>query len=69
MERKYRRRFGQAWETLASQSSHLPFVAILAGRNRLVLSEINWMLFAVILAVYAIVLAFHAAWFGVSPLM
>ncbi|MFZ2628741.1 MAG: NnrU family protein [Rugosibacter sp.] len=67
MERKYHRRFGKAWETLASQSSHIPFVAILTGRNRLVLSEINWALFAVSLALYAIVLAFHTAWFGVSP--
>jgi uncharacterized membrane protein len=69
MERKYHRRFGTAWETLASQSSHIPFVAILTGRNRLVLNEINWTLFAVSLALYAIVLKFHAAWFGVSPLM
>jgi uncharacterized membrane protein len=69
MERKYHRRFGTAWETLASQSSHIPFVAILTGRNRLVLNEINWTLFAVSLALYAIVLKFHGAWFGVSPLM
>lgn len=69
MERKYRKRFGAAWETLARQSSHLPFAAILTGRNRLVLSEINWTLFAVSLAVYAIVLKFHAVWFGISPLM
>jgi len=68
MERKYQRRFGEAWSKLAQQSSHWPFAAIFAGRNRLVLGEINWPLVAASLAIYAIVLYFHAAWFGVSPL-
>jgi uncharacterized membrane protein len=68
MERKYQRRFGEAWKKLAQQSSHWPFAAILAGRNRLALGEISWPLVAASLMIYAVVLHFHAAWFGVSPL-
>lgn len=44
MERKYRKRFGAAWDAFARQTSHLPFWAILTGRNRLVLREINGVL-------------------------
>lgn len=68
MERKYRKKFGSAWDAFAAQTSHMPFLAILTGRNRLVLSEISKPLMIASLLAYALVLYFHAAWFGVSPL-
>ena len=67
LDRKYRRRYGAAWETFARQTSYLPFVAILQGRNRLVLGEINWIAVAVALGLFALTLAYHQAWFGASP--
>lgn len=68
MERKYRNKYGAAWDGFSRQTSHIPFLAILTGRNRLVLSEINQPIFAASLAAYAIVLYYHNAWFGASPL-
>ena len=67
LDRKYRRRYGAAWEAFARQTSYVPFVAILQGRNRLVLGEINWIAAAVGLGLYALTLRYHAAWFGASP--
>ena len=68
MERKYRRKFGATWNTFAAQTSHVPFLAILTGRNRLVFSEISKPLLLVSVATYLLVLYYHATWFGVSPL-
>lgn len=68
MERKYRKKFGAAWDAYVSQTSHVPFLAILTRRNRLVLSEISKSLLIASLLAYALVLYYHAAWFGVSPL-
>ena len=46
----------------------LPFGAILAGRNRLVLSEIGWMPPVVGLILWAALLHFHRAVFGLPAL-
>jgi uncharacterized membrane protein len=46
-------------------TSHVPFVAIAQGRNRLVWSEIGWTRPAIGLAAYALVLAAHRFLFGV----
>ena len=68
LDRKYRARYGEAWERFTAQTSYLPFVAILRGRNKLVLSELNiWGALAGI-GLFALVLYFHQAWFGVAPL-
>ncbi len=67
LDRKYRKRFGAAWETFARQTSYLPFVAILQGRNRLVPGEINWLAVGIALCLFGLALAFHQAWFGASP--
>lgn len=68
MERKYRKKFGATWDAFAAQTSHVPFLAILTGRNRLVLSEISKPMLLVSVAAYVLVLYYHAALFGVSPL-
>jgi uncharacterized membrane protein len=67
LDRKYRQRYGAAWDVFARQTSYLPFVAIAQGRNRLVLGEINWIAVAVALGLYALTFANHQVWFGASP--
>ena len=66
LDRKYRRRYGAAWEVFARQTSYVPFVAIAQGRNRLAPGEINWIAVAVALGLYALTFAYHQAWFGAS---
>jgi uncharacterized membrane protein len=57
------------WERFAAVTSNLPFRAIRQGRSKLEFKELwNWRL-ALALAVYLALLHFHAAWFGVSPLL
>ena len=47
------------WPRFAAVTSHIPFVAIAQGRNRLVLREIGWLRPAIGLAVFFVVLLFH----------
>lgn len=65
LDRKYRRRYGAAWEAFARQTSYLPFVAIAQGRNRLVPGEINWIAVLAALGLFVLTLVYHQAWFGV----
>ena len=65
LDRKYRRRYGAAWEAFARQPSYLPFVAIAQGRNRLVPGEINWIAVLAALGLFVLTLVYHQAWFGV----
>jgi len=68
LDRKYRARYGEGWKKFAEQTSYIPFVAILSGRNKLVLSEINiWMALVAIVSFVA-VFYFHQSWFGVALL-
>jgi len=57
-----------AWADFAARTSILPFGAILAGRNRLVLSEIGWVPPVVGLIAWAALLHLHRSLFGVAPL-
>src|SRR5687767_12768196 len=47
------------WPRFAAVTSHVPFVAIAQGRNRLVWGEIGWRRPAIGLAVFFVVLLFH----------
>lgn len=67
MERKYRNKYGAAWPAFVAQTSHVPFLAIITGRNRLVWGEISKPLLLISLIAFLLVSYFHAAWFGVSP--
>jgi uncharacterized membrane protein len=69
IDAKLARRRGAAWERFAQQTSVIPFGAILAGRNRLVLSEIGWMPPVVGLILWAALLHFHRSFFGVPVLI
>ena len=54
-----RKRANPDWGRFAAVTSHVPFVAIAQGRNRLDLHEIGWLRPAIGLAVFFVVLAFH----------
>ncbi|QYU66224.1 NnrU family protein [Leptolyngbya sp. 15MV] len=69
IDAKLARRHGAAWQAFASKSSIMPFGAILAGRNRFVLSEIGWMPPVVGLVLWAALLHFHRTIFGVPALI
>ncbi|WP_270938204.1 NnrU family protein [Falsiroseomonas oryzae] len=69
IDAKLARRHGAAWEGFAARTSIVPFGAILAGRNRLVLSEIGWMPPVVGLLLWAALLHFHRGIFGVPALI
>lgn len=59
----------EAFAQLAAQTSILPFGAILAGRNRLVLGEIGWMPPVVGFVLWAALLHFHRGIFGVPAVL
>lgn len=65
LDRKYRRRHGAAWDVFARQTSYLPFVAILRGRNRLVWRELPWLALALGLVAFWLALELHPRVFGV----
>jgi len=69
IDAKRRRAFGAEWERFAARTSNLPFAAIVAGRNRVRLSEIRWWQFGLALVLYALLLGGAHRWLlGVSPL-
>jgi len=69
IDRKLAARNPEAAAKLRAETSILPFGAILAGRNRLVLAEIGWLAPALALLGWAVTLHFHARFFGVPALM
>jgi uncharacterized membrane protein len=69
IDAKLAKRAPEAWAKLAATTSILPFGAIAAGRNRLVLAEIGWVPPVVGLLAWAAMLHLHARFFGVSPLI
>lgn len=62
-----RKRANPDFVRFAALTSHIPFVAIAQGRNRLVWREIGWMRPVIGLAAFALFLAVHRWLFGVSP--
>ncbi|RMF95627.1 MAG: NnrU protein [Gammaproteobacteria bacterium] len=68
IDAKRRASAGAQWERFAAVTSILPFAAIMAGRNRLRLSEIGWWRPLLGLLAWVALLRFHAAFAGVSPL-
>lgn len=68
IDRKRARKLGDSWERFASLTSVVPFVAIIEGRNRFVLSEIGVSRIAAAIAVWCGFLYGHGYLFGVAPL-
>jgi uncharacterized membrane protein len=54
-----RKRANPDWPRFAAVTSHIPFVAIAQGRNRIAWREIGWLRPALGLAALAVVLLFH----------
>jgi uncharacterized membrane protein len=54
-----RKRANPDFVRFAAVTSHIPFVAIAQGRNRIVWREIGWLRPAIGLAAFAAVLVFH----------
>lgn len=62
-----RKRANPDWGRFAAATSHIPFVAIAQGRNRLDLREIGWKRPLIGLAVFFFLLWIHPWLFGVRP--
>jgi len=69
IDRKLAARAPEAAARLRAETSIIPFGAILAGRNRLVLGEIGWLAPLLALLGWAALLHFHARFFGVPALL
>lgn len=69
IDRKLAARAPEAAARLRAETSIMPFGAILAGRNRLVLGEIGWLAPVLALLGWAAMLHFHARFFGVPALL
>jgi len=68
IDAKRRRLSGAAsWDPFAAQTSIIPFAAIVAGRNKLVLNEVRTWRWIVAVAAYALILGGHSHMIGVSP--
>jgi uncharacterized membrane protein len=68
LDAKKARQHGERWRRFASETSNLPFRAILDGRQELALGEIGAWRIALAVALFIIVLLAHSRLFGVSPL-
>ena len=62
-----RKRADPNWPRFAALTSHVPFVAIAQGRNRVAWREIGWARPLIGLAVYAVLLVLHPWLFGARP--
>ena len=69
IDRKLAARDPEMAAKLRAETSILPFGAIMAGRNRLVLAEIGWLAPALAVIGWAVTLHFHARFFGVPALL
>jgi uncharacterized membrane protein len=68
IDAKRRRVLGaSAWNVFASRTSIVPFAAIAAGRNSLMMREMGWWRPAAGLVAYALMLGGHAHIIGISP--
>lgn len=63
-----RREHGAAWDAYAAQSSHVPFLAAIQGRTRIVWPEIGWRPVILGLIVYVILLIAHEPVIGIAPM-
>jgi uncharacterized membrane protein len=70
IDAKRRRAYGERWEQFASQTSNVPFGAIVGGRNQLfpALREIGIVRPVVAIAIFAALVFLHGRFFGASLL-
>ncbi|MGA7326644.1 MAG: NnrU family protein [Rhodomicrobium sp.] len=56
------------WSAFEGKTSYFPFAAILEGRAKLSLGAIGWWRIAIAVVLWALIIHFHYAAFGVRPL-
>ena len=66
-EKRKARAAGEDWQRFASATSHVPFVAVAQGRNRIVWREIGWQGPILGLVLFAAFFGAHSWLFGVRP--
>lgn len=67
LDRRKARTAGADWKRFAAATSHVPFVAVAQGRNRIVWREIGWLRPLAGLALFAAFFALHPWLFGARP--
>lgn len=68
IDAKRKKALGPKWDAFAAQTSGVPFVAILGGRQKLAIGEIGWWRLLLAVIVWAALLWGHPFLFGVNPL-
>jgi uncharacterized membrane protein len=68
IDRKQERRDPEKWRRFAAVTSVVPFLAILAGKNRFVFSEIGWARIAIAAALWIAMVALHGLVIGAPAL-
>src|SRR5215510_1294754 len=68
LDAKKAKRHSAEWQAFAAATSNLPFLAILQGRQRLVLREIGLWRLALAIGLFVLMLSVHRWAFGTSPL-
>lgn len=66
IDAKRRRQLGERWLRFSSQTSNIPFAAILGGRQKVSLAEIGWRRLLAAVTVWAALLVAHPFLFGAS---
>jgi uncharacterized membrane protein len=69
IDRKKKRLFPEQWDQFAAVTSNIPFAAIIARRNRFVLSEIGWWRIVLGLAIWAVIVLWAHAWVIGLPIL
>jgi uncharacterized membrane protein len=67
IDAKLARRDPATWAALSAATSAVPFGAILAGRNRFVVREIGWIVLAIAVVAWVVLLWLHPLLFGAAP--
>lgn len=66
-DRRKARALGERWRRFAAATSHVPFAAVAAGRNRFAPGEIGWARPALGIALYVALIFLHPVIFGARP--
>ncbi|MGK5090504.1 NnrU family protein [Deltaproteobacteria bacterium TL4] len=64
IDRKREKTMGDEWQAFEKITSNVPFAAIVAGKNRLILSEIPFVQILIAVFLYGIFIAYHVSFFG-----
>jgi uncharacterized membrane protein len=68
IDAKRRRKHAPSWQAFAAETSNLPFLAIVSGRNRFSAREYFDWRFLIALAVFGVMFFLHTRLFGIAPL-